>query len=330
MDFEIPIQAKLENNILVIEGQAIDTTVNDRNWAIEEADIPEFMASLQDSVVQIRDTHHSGTTKDIKGKVVECWREDYVNPDGLKVAAVRYKAHVLGDPELLQKILEGCITDSSPGCIAADYVCSVCRQPDRDETRTKIVHMCTGGHEVLVKPRWIEQSLVPRGAYAKNKIRPIGFKAGQNLSLLAAIKANPGLCTNIAASLESQITGTAQPNPVDRLNGQDEQNMSDEENIQIAQSSLDVKALAKSISEELNIDGKISEAIKPIQEKLQAMQTPKPKPTHNGTGRVAEVETVGPFGSPVPDYLAELQCAVSTKKAAVVAGAPIVDEEEAE
>ena len=324
MKYEVPIQTKIENNILIIEGQAIDTTVNDRNWAIEEADIPDFIASLKDSVIQIRDAHRAISTEDIKGKVTEAWRDGN---------SVRFRAEILGDPALLQKILEGCITDSSPGIIGAEYICSVCRKPDRDETKTKIVHMCSGGHEIIRKPRWIEQSLVPKGAYANNKIRVVGFKAGQDLSFREALQNHQCTCTACTSCGISElavangiVTGIAQPNPSRRLNGQ-EQKMSTEQNTAQA---LDVKALAKSISEELAIDQKISAAILPLQEKLQAMQTPKLKAKPQGTGKIDEPETIGPFGAQVPDYLVELRVAASSKKVAAVAGAPIDDEEEDE
>ena len=186
LDYNInPVVNRRPTNsrILEIEGQAIDATVNANLWQVPPEELDYFVENSQG--VQIR-VDHGDTVEHVKGGINILRREG---------DTIVFEGEVSGDEQLIDKILREYVNCVSPS-VVGDFECSLCRASSRD-ANLDLVHLCAGAWEVVRHPRFVELSIVTKGAYEKCKFKPKGFAASvtaNQQNALNATLAKRGLC----------------------------------------------------------------------------------------------------------------------------------------
>jgi hypothetical protein len=178
LNYDIDVQASLDEirQTITIEGQAIDTSVNENNWQVPSEDIDYFVSTLKNAQLRI---NHGTNVEDVKGVVKTVKRVGDM---------VLFSAEVSGDPILLTQIEKKYLNMVSPKVIS-------------DKTRNEnlgMVHLCSGAYEVVHKPQCMELSIVAVGAYKNNIFRPKGFAAAMNEAQLRGLIASKCECLDKA------------------------------------------------------------------------------------------------------------------------------------
>jgi hypothetical protein len=199
LDYSVPVTFKRSSDgkVLLIQGTAIDDTVNENSWQVPAEELSYFVAVSQN--VQIR-VNHGDRVEDIKG-AINILKEPKVAADGR--LEVPFEGELCGDEELLTKIEKEYVNSVSPRVVGEAF-CSACGNRSRD-SQMNLVHICRGAWEVMRNPRLIELSIVSRGAYEHTKFKPVGFAAAMNAnqqSQVSAVLATIGksLCVKCASA----------------------------------------------------------------------------------------------------------------------------------
>ena len=164
LNYDVEVQASLDDlrKTGIIEGQAIDSSVNKNRWQVPEQDLDYFCSTLQNAQLRI---NHGDRVEDVKGVVFKTKRIGNT---------VNFEADVSGDPVLLTQIEKKYLHMVSPKVISDDIVCSLCQGKTRDADM-QMIHLCSGAWEIVHKPRCLELSIVAEGAYENNNFRFKGF-----------------------------------------------------------------------------------------------------------------------------------------------------------
>ena len=170
-----------DGKVLLIQGIAIDDTVNENSWQVPAEELSYFVAVSQNAQIRV---DHGDRVEDIKG-VINILKEPKVAADGR--LEVPFEGEVSGDEELLTKIEKEYVNSVSPRVVGEAF-CSACGNHSRDG-QMNLVHICRGAWEVMRNPRLIELSIVSRGAYEHAKFKPVGFAAAMNASQQSSISA---------------------------------------------------------------------------------------------------------------------------------------------
>jgi hypothetical protein len=183
LDYNVPVKFKrsADGKVLLIQGMAIDDTVNANMWQVPQEELPCLVASGQN--VQIR-VDHGDRVEDIKG-VINILHSPQPSADGRTV--VPFEGEVSGDEELLAKIEREYVNSVSPRILGEAY-CSLCGSRSRDD-QMSLVHICRGAWEIMRRPRLVELSIVSIGAYEHAKFKPVGFAAAMNANQQSSISA---------------------------------------------------------------------------------------------------------------------------------------------
>ena len=183
LNYDIDVKASLDEirQTITIEGQAIDTSINENNWQVPSEDIDYFASTLKNSQLRI---NHGTNVEDVKGIVKTVKRVGNT---------VLFSAEVSGDPILLTQIEKKYLNMVSPKVISNEIVCSKCGDKTRNEN-LGIIHLCFGAYEVVHKPQCVELSIVAVGAYKNNIFRPKGFAAAMNEAQRQALIASKCIC----------------------------------------------------------------------------------------------------------------------------------------
>ena len=183
LNYDIDVKASLDEirQTITIEGQAIDTSINENNWQVPSEDIDYFASTLKNSQLRI---NHGTNVEDVKGIVKTVKRVG---------DTVLFSAEVSGDPILLTQIEKKYLNMVSPKVISDEIVCSKCGEKTRNEN-LGMIHLCSGAYEVVHKPQCVELSIVAVGAYKNNIFRPKGFAAAMNEAQQRALIASKCSC----------------------------------------------------------------------------------------------------------------------------------------
>ncbi len=185
LSYDVDVEASLDDiqKTIIIEGEAIDASVNKNNWMVPLEDLDYFAATLLG--VQLRINHGTEVT-DVKGLVKKARR------DGSRVL---FEAEVSSDPVLLTQIEKHYLTMVSPKVVSDEIVCSLCNGRTRDDNMV-MVHLCAGAYEIVHKPQCVELSIVAEGAYPNNTFHPKGFAAAMDESQRKALIASFCKCAD--------------------------------------------------------------------------------------------------------------------------------------
>jgi hypothetical protein len=174
LDYTVPVtfRRSVDGKILLIQGVAIDDTVNENSWQVPSEELAYFVAVSQNAQIRV---DHGDRVDDIKG-IINILKEPQTSADGR--LEVPFEGEVCGDEELLTKIEKEYVNSVSPRVVGEAF-CSACGNHSRDE-HMNLVHICRGAWEVMRNPRLVELSIVSRGAYEHAKFKPVGFAAAMN------------------------------------------------------------------------------------------------------------------------------------------------------
>ena len=172
MDFQFGVNivssTLSEDKDLIIEGTAVDSSVNENRWAVPLDELDSLTTQFN-SKRQVR-VDHSKAFKDIVGYVEKAER------DGDKI---KFKARIY-DPTVQRIILKNPTAHYvSIGALAEDVKCSKCSKPSKPFKTCK----CEGAHDVVRKIKLKELSFITDPAYENTEFQPVGFSA----SLTSAI-----------------------------------------------------------------------------------------------------------------------------------------------
>lgn len=175
LDYYIPFKAlvgqdaqmAIKENLINIEGVAIDASVNSNKWQVPEEDLDFFAQSLQGAQMRI---DHAESAMAVIGKVPEARRNGQ---------AVWFRGEI-GDATIIQKVLRGYLTHVSVQVDSDNVECSKCHAPSRKEGM--LVHLCPGAWEIVHKPKVRELSIVASPAYKNTEFKPVGFAAAMDRS----------------------------------------------------------------------------------------------------------------------------------------------------
>jgi len=172
LDYNVPVTFKRspDGKVLLIQGTAIDDTVNANSWQVPAEELPYFVTNSQNAQIRV---DHGDRVEDIKG-VINILHLPQASVDGRIV--VHFEGEVSGDEELLAKIEREYVNSVSPRILGEAY-CSLCGSRSRDD-QMNLVHICRGAWEIMRRPRLVELSNVSIGAYEHAKFKPVGFAAG--------------------------------------------------------------------------------------------------------------------------------------------------------
>jgi hypothetical protein len=165
-------QFPIKEQLVVIEGVAIDTSVNKNKWQVPKEDLEYIVETLKGAQLRV---DHAESALMVVGKVVDA------SLDGDRVL---FRAEV-GDERLIDKIIRGYVTHVSIQVDSDEVECSKCKRPTRKEGR--LVHLCPGAWEVVRKPKVRELSIVASPAYETTSFQPLGFYAAMNEAQWGAI-----------------------------------------------------------------------------------------------------------------------------------------------
>jgi hypothetical protein len=165
-------QFPIKEQLVVIEGVAIDTSVNKNKWQVPKEDLEYIVETLKGAQLRV---DHAESALMVVGKVVDA------SLDGDRVL---FRAEV-GDERLIDKIIRGYVTHVSIQVDSDEVECSKCKRPTRKEGM--LVHLCPGAWEVVRKPKVRELSIVASPAYENTSFQPLGFYAAMNEAQWGAI-----------------------------------------------------------------------------------------------------------------------------------------------
>ena len=170
-NYDSPIEAtsfSKEDNDLIIEGTAIDTTRNGNGWGIRDTELDSLNAQFNQKR-QFR-VDHSKHYRDIVG---------YVDGSEKKNDSIRYRARI-HDP-IVQRILLKNPTAHhvSIGALAKSITCSKCGNRSKPYRTCK----CKDAYDIVAGLKLMEISLITDPAYENTDAQPVGFSA----SLTAAL-----------------------------------------------------------------------------------------------------------------------------------------------
>jgi len=151
-----------EDKDLIIEGIAVDTSVNENKWAVPEDEL-ESLTTQFNAKRQVR-VDHSKSFRDIVGYIEKAER------DGSKI---KFRARI-HDP-IIQKIILKNPTAHyvSIGALAEDVKCSKCEKASKPFRTCK----CEGAHDIVRKLKLRELSFITDPAYESTEFQPVGFFA---------------------------------------------------------------------------------------------------------------------------------------------------------
>jgi hypothetical protein len=204
--YDVDVKASLDDirKTGIIEGQAIDSSVNKNRWQVPSEDLDFFVETVNKAGLRI---NHGLTTESVKGAVTKAWRVG---------DQVFFQAEVSGDPVLLTQIEKKYLRMVSPKVVSDNIVCSLCQGKTRDADMV-MIHLCAGAWEVVHQPRCLELSIVAEGAYPNNLFHFKGFAAAmdesQRRGLIASICecADRSLCPcglkDLKAKLQPDLHG---------------------------------------------------------------------------------------------------------------------------
>ncbi len=185
LNYDVDVKASIDDirKTGIIEGQAIDSSINQNFWQVPEEDLDYFASTLKEAQIRI---NHGDSVEAVKGLITKVSRVG---------DQVFFEAEVSGDPVLLTQIEKKYLRMVSPKVISNNIVCSLCQGKTRDAYMEK-VHLCAGAHEIVHQPRCVELSIVAEGAYNNNIFRLKGFAAAMNYSQRKALFASVCDCTD--------------------------------------------------------------------------------------------------------------------------------------
>jgi hypothetical protein len=303
--YDVDVKASLDDlrKTGIIEGQAIDSSVNKNRWQVPDEDLDYFASTLKDAQVRI---NHGEKVEAIKGLVTKTKRLGDI---------VFFEAEVSGDPVLLTQIEKKYLRMVSPKVVSDNIVCSLCQSKTRDANMA-MVHLCAGAWEIVHKPRCIELSIVAEGAYENNLFHLKGFAAAMDESQRKALIASVCECADKAKcpcgikSLKSQVQSDYHGLNQSKIG--DKKQMSTEEKIAPDAPTTPVKAgteltyqqfeeqLTKNTTQIMDAcKAAIADSTKKLEAKLEkdvkaAVEAAIPKPKATGKG------TTGQFTAGLP------------------------------
>ncbi len=185
LNYDVEVQASLDDfrKTGIIEGQAMDTSVNKNRWQIPSEDLDFFVDTVNKAGLRI---NHGLTTESVKGAVTKAWRVG---------DQVFFQAEVSGDPVLLTQIEKKYLRMVSPKVVSDNIVCSLCSGKTRDADMI-MIHLCAGAWEIVHQPRCVELSIVAEGAYQNNTFHLKGFAAAMDESQRQGLIASICECTD--------------------------------------------------------------------------------------------------------------------------------------
>ena len=306
--YDVDVKASLDDlrKTGIIEGQAIDSSVNKNRWQVADEDLDYFASTLQEAQVRI---NHGSSVENVKGLVTKAKRVG---------GAVFFEAEVSGDPVLLTQIEKKYLRVVSPKVVSDNIVCSLCQGKTRDANMA-MVHLCAGAWEIVHKPRCVELSIVAEGAYENNLFRLKGFAAAMDESQRKALVASVCECADKAKcpcgikSLKSQVQSDL--HGLNQSKTGDKKQMSAEKPVEApvapeapAKAGTELtyeefeKEMTKNTTQVMDAcKAAIAESTKKLEAKIEsdvkaavAAAMPKPKPTGKG-------QAVGNFNAAVDD-----------------------------
>ena len=190
LNYDVDVKASLDEirKTGIIEGQAMDTSVNKNRWQIPSEDLDFFVETVNKAGLRI---NHGLTTESVKGAVTKAWRVG---------DQVFFQAEVSGDPVLPTQIEKKYLRMVSPKVVSDNIVCSLCSGKTRDGNMM-MIHLCSGAWEIVHQPRCLELSIVPEGAYENNVFRLKGFAAAMDEMQRRALVASVCECSDKAKCL---------------------------------------------------------------------------------------------------------------------------------
>ena len=113
--YDVDVKASIDDlrKTGIIEGQAIDSSVNKNRWQVLDQDLDYFCSSLAKAQVRI---NHGTSTETVKGQVTKTKRVG---------DQVFFEAEVSGDPVLLTQIEKKYLHMVSPKVVSDNIVCSI-------------------------------------------------------------------------------------------------------------------------------------------------------------------------------------------------------------
>ena len=183
--YDVDVKASLDDlrKTGIIEGQAIDSSVNKNRWQVPDEDLDYFASTLREAQIRI---NHGESVENVKGLVTKTKRLGNT---------VFFEAEVSGDPVLLTQIEKKYLRMVSPKVVSDNIVCSLCQGKTRDGNMM-MIHLCAGAWEIVHQPRCVELSIVAEGAYENNTFRLKGFAAAMDESQRRGLVASVCECTD--------------------------------------------------------------------------------------------------------------------------------------
>jgi hypothetical protein len=157
----------LQEGLLNIEGEAIDTSVNTNKWQVPQQDLDFFVSTLSTAMMRV---DHAESALAVIGRITKAVRDD---------SRVLFRAEV-GDRAVIEKILRGYLQHVSAQVDSDDVECSSCGRQTRKEGQ--LIHLCPDAWEIVHKPRVRELSIVASPAYKTTTFGPMGFYNAMNAS----------------------------------------------------------------------------------------------------------------------------------------------------
>ncbi len=251
LDYNVPVTFKRspDGKVLLIQGTAIDDTVNANSWQVPAEELPYFVTNSQNAQIRV---DHGDRVEYIKG-VINILHLPQASVDGRIV--VPFEGEVSGDEELLAKIEREYVNSVSPRILGEAY-CSLCGSRSRDD-QMNLVHICRGAWEIMRHPRLVELSIVSIGAYEHAKFKPVGFAAAMKVdqqevirkALLAQEKVPCGLCAS--ALTLSCLSCNSQEHSHKGANQKNEKKNSEERKLSTNQ-PLDAEAIKAMMEKHVN------------------------------------------------------------------------------
>ena len=185
LNYDVDVKASLDDirKTAIIEGQAIDTSVNKNRWQVPSEDLDFFCETLKKAGLRI---NHGDSTESVKGLVTKAKRVG---------DQVFFEAEASGDPVLLTQIEKKYLRMVSPRVVSDNVVCSLCTGKTRD-ANMRLIHLCAGAWEIMHQPRCVELSIVADAAYENNTFRFKGFAAAMDESQRQGLIASICECTD--------------------------------------------------------------------------------------------------------------------------------------
>lgn len=189
LQYQIKPDIQLTNGVLIISGEVMDESVNQRNWQVPTEEQDYLIANSQDAllIVDHGDKDNNIRTEHVHGKITSLVKNQIGGRD-----TIQFTAEASGDPEFLNKLQSQYIQCVSPRVIGS-RLCSGCGLPTFTASG-EFLHLCKGAHEVIRRPKMVELSIVPLGAYKNSKFKVLGFKAAfsenQNSLVASALLAS--------------------------------------------------------------------------------------------------------------------------------------------